>query len=79
MQIEVPLTLTIEVSSKEKASAYLELAEDGALTSKVSLEFLADLFDDGIPDIITYDSDAVLKVCGKTQQEVETARASKIP
>ena len=79
MQIEVPLTLTIEVSSKDKAAAYLELAEDGTLTSKVSLDFLADLFDDGIPDIITYESDTISKICGKTQLEVETARTSKIP
>ncbi len=79
MQIEVPLTLTIEVPDQAAASAYLEFSKDGSLTSIVTPEFLADLFDDDIPNMIIYGSDSVLKICGKTHEDIRHILASRIP
>ena len=79
MHIEVPLTLTIEVPHQEAASNYLEVDKDGKLTSTVNPEFIADLFDDGIPRMMIYDNADVLKVCGKTPEDIRKLLASRIP
>lgn len=78
MQIEVPLTLTIEVPDQEAASAYLE-TKAGVLISEVNPSFLADLFDDDIPNMIIYGNDSVLKICGKTHEDIRHILASRIP
>lgn len=79
MQIEVPLTLTIEVSDATAAELYLEKAADGTLSTNVQTEFLADLFDDEIPNMIIYGTDKVIKICSKTQENVRKELAARIP
>ena len=80
MQIEVPLTLTIEVPDKEAAAEYLETDAAGELTATVNTDYIADLFDDDVPDMIIYGNNShVVKVCGKTPEEIKHILSSRIP
>ena len=79
MQIEVPLTLTIEVPDQVIAELYLEKAADGTLSTNVQAEFLADLFDDDIPNMIIYADSKLLKICNKTHENIRRELAARIP
>lgn len=79
MQITVLLTLTIEVKDTEAAKQYLDISPDGSLSSDINPEFLADIFDDGIQDMIIYGEDKVLKLCGKTPEDIRHILGTRIP
>lgn len=74
MQITVPLTLTLIVPDQEAAARYID-----PVTQLVTTDFLADLFDDGIPDSMIYGSDFVESLCGKTHDQIRQELTNRIP